>query len=231
MMPVAARWPLGCKRPRREANNDVRSVEAPLMRAKVVSMIRFRTSIASSLGVALFCGVFAHVTAQGPATPPAAGQKMTPEEIVAYHTKDEKAGNAEAGRPLFEKQCAICHRFGGIGTDVGPDLTTITSRFKRKDVLESIVYPSKVISDQYQAEMFELKDGKVVTGVIVRESAAAVLVRTSENPDKPVAVPKGQIATRATSTVSLMPENLLDGLSHEQISNLMAFVMAPPPAK
>jgi putative heme-binding domain-containing protein len=159
------------------------------------------------------------------------GSKMKPEEILDYHTKSEQAGNAEAGRPLFEKRCAICHRFGGIGKDVGPDLTTITSRFKKKDILESILWPSKVISDQYQAEMIELTNGNVITGVLVRESASALLVRTGDNPDKPVAVPKAQIANRAASTVSLMPEALLDGFTHDQIANLLAFIQAPPPEK
>jgi putative heme-binding domain-containing protein len=166
---------------------------------------------------------------QAPA--PAGGAQSRPEEILAFHTKDEKAGNAEAGRPIFEKQCAACHRFGGIGKDVGPDLTTINSRFKRKDILESILWPSKVISDQYQSEMIELNDGKIITGVLVRENAAAVLVRTGENPEKPVAVPKGQIANRAPSTVSLMPEGLLEGLSPDDVANLLAFVQSPPPAK
>jgi hypothetical protein len=58
-----------------------------------------------------------------------------------------------------------------------------------------------------------------------------VLVRTGESPERPVAVPKAQIAVRAPSTVSLMPAGLLDGLSHEQIADLLAFVQAPPPDK
>jgi putative heme-binding domain-containing protein len=160
------------------------------------------------------------------------GQKPTPEEIFEVQNKQEQAGSPEAGRPLYEKVCASCHRFGeAIGRDVGPDLTTIVSRFKRRDVLESILWPSKVISDQYKAEMFELKDGSVVTGVIVRENAASAFVRTAESPEKPVAIPKAQIANRAESTVSLMPPGLLDGYSQADISNLLAFIMAPPPAK
>jgi putative heme-binding domain-containing protein len=170
------------------------------------------------------------LTAQQP-PPAAAGPKLTPEEIFDHQNKQDTPGSPEAGRPLFEKQCAACHRFGEIGKDVGPDLTTIASRFKKKDLLESILWPSKVISDQYQSEMFELSDGTVVTGVIVRESAIAVLVRTAANPDKPVQVPKGKIANRATATVSLMPPGLLDGYSQAEIANLLAFVLAPPPGK
>jgi putative heme-binding domain-containing protein len=159
-------------------------------------------------------------------------QKLTPDQIFEFQNAHEQDGSAEAGRPTYEKICASCHRFGeAIGTDVGPDLTTITSRFKRKDVLESILWPSKVISDQYKAEMFELTNAKVIVGVIVRESANSVIVRTAESPDRPVQIPKAQIANRGESTSSLMPEGLLDGLSQADISNLLAFIMAPPPAK
>ena len=153
------------------------------------------------------------------------------EEILAFHTKDEKGGTAEAGRSLYELRCGACHRFGAIGKDVGPDLTTLSSRFKKRDVIESVLWPSKVISDQYQAEMFELTDGKIVSGLIVRENANAVMVRTAENPDKPVTVSKAQIANRAAATVSLMPEGLFDALTPQEIANLLAFVMAPPPEK
>jgi putative heme-binding domain-containing protein len=187
-----------------------------------------------SFATALACAGATIVVATAAARGVPSGQgapKVNRDEILAVQTKDEKGGAADAGRPLFEERCAVCHRFGGIGKDVGPDLTTITSRFKKKDILESILWPSKVISDQYQAEMFELNDGKIVSGLIVRESAAAILVRTADAPDKPVAVPKAQIANRAQSTVSLMPEGLVDTLSQKQIADMLAFMMAPPPDK
>jgi putative heme-binding domain-containing protein len=173
-------------------------------------------------------------TAAATGTAGAAGRhapQANRDEILAAQMKDEKGGAADAGRPLFEERCAACHRFGGIGRDVGPDLTTITSRFKKRDVLEAILWPSKVISDQYQAEMFELSDGKIVSGLIVRESAAAIFVRTADTPDKPVAVPKAQIKSRAQSTVSMMPEGLVDTLTPKQIADMLAFTMAPPPDK
>jgi len=151
--------------------------------------------------------------------------------ILTEQLKDEKAGTPAAGRKTFDARCAVCHRFGGIGKDVGPDLTTIASRFKRRDVLESMLWPSKVISDQYLPEVFELADGKVVSGLIVRENATAVLVRTPDNPDKPVVVQKSQITNRAQSTVSLMPEGLYDKLTATELSDLLAFVLAPPPDK
>ena len=182
--------------------------------------------LAAAIGVAVVGG--AGTTAA--ARQAAAGQ-INREAVLEAHVKDEKGGSAAAGRPLYEKLCAGCHRFGSIGKDVGPDLTTITSRFKKRDILESILFPSKVISDQYQAELIELTDGKLIAGVLVRESATAILVRTGENPDKPVAVQKAQIASRAPSTISLMPEALIDTLSHAEVENLLSFMMAPAPDK
>ena len=195
-------------------------------------MSMLKKSLATALACAGASIVVATAAARGTGAPAGQGvPKVNRDEILAVQTKDEKGGAADAGRPLFEERCAVCHRFGGIGKDVGPDLTTITSRFKKKDILESILWPSKVISDQYQAEMFELNDGKIVSGLIVRESAAAILVRTADAPDKPVAVQKAQIANRAQSTVSLMPEGLVDTLSQKQIADMLAFMMAPPPDK
>ena len=108
------------------------------------------------------------------AQPPTAAPQVSREQLLETHMKDEKSGSAAAGRPVFEKWCAGCHRFGGIGKDVGPDLTTLTSRFKRRDILESILWPSKIISDQYQTEMLELNDGSVVTGTSRKPISSAV---------------------------------------------------------
>ena len=66
-------------------------------------------------------------------------------------------------------------------------------------MLESILWPSKVISDQYKSEMFEMKDGSVLSGVIVRENATNVFLRTADSPERPVPVPKAEIANRAES--------------------------------
>jgi putative heme-binding domain-containing protein len=181
-------------------------------------------ALAAAGAIVMLVSTIAGRAAQTPA-------KQSPEQILEFHVKDEKGGSIEAGRPLYEQRCGACHRFGAIGKDVGPDLTTITSRFKKRDVLESILWPSKVISDQYQAEMFELTDGKIVSGLIVRENANAVLVRTADAPEKPVVVQKAQIAQRAAATTSLMPEGLFEGLGNKEIADLMAFVMAPPPEK
>jgi putative heme-binding domain-containing protein len=191
--------------------------------------MRFKTSFLASV---LWSGSLLGAVVLPGESQSAGAPKLTPEEIFDVQTKQELAGSPDGGRPIFEKVCAACHRFGeAIGKDVGPDLSTIASRFKKRDVLESILWPSKVISEQYKSEMFEMKDGSVLSGVIVRENAANVFLRTAESPERPVPVPRAQIANRGESAVSLMPAGLLDGYSQTEISSLLGFVLAPPPAK
>ena len=139
-------------------------------------------------------------------------------------TPPDRVPKPAEGQPVFEKLCATCHRFGDLGNDVGPDLTTLNSRFKKKDILESILWPSRIISDQYESYMIETTDGAIVTGAIVMEDDRRIVLRTAQNPDRPVQVPKAQIKTQQKSTVSLMPEELLTGLSHKEINGLIAFL-------
>jgi putative heme-binding domain-containing protein len=158
--------------------------------------------------------------------------KKTPQQIMDFHTSaTAKPGTAAAGRKVFEKACAQCHTFGALGTAVGPDLTTINSRFKKRDILESILFPSKTISDQYESEIFETAAGEMINGLIVRETAAGVQIRTATALDKPVTLPKSKIKDRRKSTVSFMPGGLLDPYTDADVANLLAFLQAAPPAK
>jgi putative heme-binding domain-containing protein len=143
--------------------------------------------------------------------------------------KSTAAGSAAAGRPIFEKQCATCHRFGSVGNEVGPDLSTLKSRFQKKDVLESVLWPSRAVSDQYHAVVIETKDGQSQTGVVAREDTSRLLLKTAEQP-KGVIIPKAGITDRRVSDKSLMPEGLLKEYTQQDITNLVTFLLGTPPA-
>ena len=137
--------------------------------------------------------------------------------------------SADEGRQVYDKLCAQCHKFGAIGKEVGPDLTTVTSRLKKKDIVESILWPSKTISDQYEMALIQTKTGDVISGMVQRENAQAVFMVTAEAPDKPIRVLKAQIAERKKSTVSIMPEGLVDTLGIGPVSSLVTFLLGRPP--
>ena len=130
------------------------------------------------------------------------------------------------GKATFEAaQCALCHRYGDQGGAVGPDLTNVSTRFKRPDILESITEPSKVVSEQYMNTMFTLNDGRVVAGRIAQESSDKVVVMTNPFDTATTAtVNKAEIKARELSKVSPMPPGQLNTCTEGEILDLLAFL-------
>lgn len=134
----------------------------------------------------------------------------------------------ERGRRLFaEAKCFVCHRFDGEGGANGPDLTQSAGRFSVKDLLESIVEPSKVVSDQYAAVQITTVDGRSVTGRIVNLHGNSYSVNTDMlNPNALTNVDRRRIETMVTSKQSMMPEGLLNVLQEDEVVDLMAFLLS-----
>ncbi|MDR3633374.1 MAG: c-type cytochrome [Isosphaeraceae bacterium] len=131
----------------------------------------------------------------------------------------------EKGRRAFEAaQCLKCHRFANEGGSTGPDITGVGNRFDAAYILESLVLPSKTISDQYQGSVLSLRDGKIITGRVLSEDAKSVVVRTDPFALKPVEVAKSEIEERQPSKVSEMPQGLINILTKEEILDLIAYL-------
>ena len=137
-----------------------------------------------------------------------------------------KGRSFEKGRQAFvDAQCLACHRFGNEGGGSGPDLTAVASRFARRDILESITEPSKVVSEQFQNTTVVLKNGDDVTGRMVDEQKdKLILVPNPLEPNNRVTVKKTDIKSRGFSKLSPMPEGLINTLSQEEILDLLAFL-------
>ncbi len=130
------------------------------------------------------------------------------------------------GKKVFTlAQCFKCHRMEGQGGYVGPDMAGVGRRYSRQDLLESLLDPNRVISDQYQSTRFLMNDGRTVIGRVVNLSGNDFLVQTDMlNPGRLTPVNVDQIEERSTSKVSLMPEGLLNTLTRDDILDLMAYV-------
>ena len=137
-------------------------------------------------------------------------------------------GDKAAGKQIFDKVCANCHKFGDAGKEIGPDLSTIAGKQTRVEIIESILFPSKVIADQYQPVMVQTKDGDVYSGLVVKENARALTLVTSDHPETPVEILKSKIEARMKSTTSAMPETTLDPYSPAEIQGLIAYLLAGP---
>jgi putative heme-binding domain-containing protein len=134
----------------------------------------------------------------------------------------------DKGRSLFAAaNCFACHRFADEGGAVGPDLTALAGRFSPRDLLESIVLPSKVISDQYEAVIIATTDGQVVTGRIMNLHNDTLTINTNMlDPSAQVNVNRQKIEETRPSPVSMMPEGLLSTLNPEEITDLMAYLLS-----
>ncbi|WP_165243588.1 c-type cytochrome [Paludisphaera soli] len=145
----------------------------------------------------------------------------------------EENRDLERGRRLYGAvACATCHRFGSEGGGVGPELTAVAGRFGVRDLLESIVEPSKVISDQYAAVVIAKTDGQVVTGRVGNLFGDNLsVIEDMFDPGHATNVKREDIEEMKASSISQMPVGLLDSLTEEEVQDLVAFLLTRGDAK
>ena len=133
--------------------------------------------------------------------------------------------NFARGKEIFSSlQCLQCHHFGQGGGNFGPDLTAVASRFNRHDILEAIIEPSKVISEQYASHLFTTRKGDAIMGLVMEENKDAYIVLTNPLDGAKTVVSKPTIASKQIAPVSLMPPGLISVLNKDEILDLLAYI-------
>jgi putative heme-binding domain-containing protein len=134
----------------------------------------------------------------------------------------------DRGRELFAAaKCFACHRYNDEGGGLGPDLSGIAGRFSTRDLLESIIVPSKTISDQYESVTIATTDGRVITGRIVNLSGENLMISPDMlSPSTMISVRRGLIEEMKSSPVSMMPVGLLNTLKQEEVLDLLAYLLS-----
>ncbi len=125
------------------------------------------------------------------------------------------------GRVVFNTACASCHTLYSEGGRVGPDLTG-GGRDNLDYLLENIVDPSAVVTADFRMSIVDLKDGRVLNGLIAAKTERTVTLKTMT---ETLTVERGEITDTRESSVSLMPEGLLEALTLEQSRELIAYLM------
>ena len=138
----------------------------------------------------------------------------------------KSASPARGAEVLARVRCLDCHKFGDKGQGLGPDLTTVNSRFQPADILDSIVAPSKVVSDQYQTITVAVDDGRVFSGMPVVTDGPNLVLLLSDGAR--VTIPKDNIEEQQPSPISVMPEGLLNTLNYQEIADLIALFESVP---
>ena len=152
------------------------------------------------------------------------GRNPAREKVVAdmRNLLSRTRGNAHRGIAVYKKLCAQCHKIHGEGMEVGPDITA-NGRSDFDQLLSNVFDPSLVIGPGYQAVTVETKRGRSLTGLLVEDSPARIVLKIQGG--KQEVVPRGEVETVSTSAVSLMPEDVEKQLTPQEIADLFAFLV------
>lgn len=148
------------------------------------------------------------------------------EDLTPIADTDLQDRNLKNGKEMFAVgQCYKCHRMSGEGGIVGPDLSLAGRRFSSHDLLETIIDPSKEVSDQYLATKFQLETGETVVGRVANLNGETYMVQTDMlDPGNFTRINVKQIEGMKSSDISMMPTGLLDSMTREDILDLMAYM-------
>jgi putative heme-binding domain-containing protein len=150
------------------------------------------------------------------------------DEVLPLIQTKLKDRDFQHGKAMFAAaNCFGCHHFAGDGGAVGPDLTGLAGRFSPRDILESVLEPNKVISDQYAASVIQTDSGQTIVGRITNFNGDGITINTDMlDPKATVDVKRGEIESMEPSSTSMMPAGLLNTLHEEELLDLMAFLLS-----
>ena len=155
--------------------------------------------------------------------------RLDPKHLPDISMLARRRGDPVRGKQLLaassnnDLQCLKCHTIHGVGGNVGPDLSAIGSKASRENLFESILFPSKAIADQYLTWVVETKQGLVVTGLLVEETADHITLRDANAKD--TKIDKKEIETRVKGPESLMPNNLLGYMTEEELVDMVEYLL------
>lgn len=135
-----------------------------------------------------------------------------------------KQGDPQQGEWIYrraELQCVQCHRIGGVGGLVGPDLTSIGAQAPADYLLEALLNPAAKVKEGYNAKVVRTSNDEVLAGIPIRESDDEVVLRLADG--KEVTIDKSDIEDIKESR-SLMPDGLLDSLTQDEAIHLLRFI-------
>lgn len=153
-----------------------------------------------------------------------APKMLSKEEMASLVGTIKEKGNAAHGEQIFrraELNCLKCHAVSGAGGKVGPDLVSIGSSAQIDYLVDSILDPNKNVKEGFQSVVVATDEGKVLTGIKIRETDTDLLLRDVE--DKEFAIPLKSIDDQKSGS-SLMPVGLVDKLTRAELIDLVRFL-------
>nr|WP_237712362.1 c-type cytochrome [Pedosphaera parvula] len=148
-------------------------------------------------------------------------EKKRQDVIDAYQSALNLNGEAAKGKEIYLQRCSSCHRLGGNGYQLGPDLVTVKNTGKEK-MLVNILDPNREIAPAYIAFQIETKDDESLVGIIASETTSSITVRQAFGKEDNLM--RSKIKSMQSQGQSLMPEGLEQGLTPQDFANLLEYI-------
>lgn len=159
---------------------------------------------------------------------PVLAGKLNPKKLPSMQAMLTRKGNIDNGRKLMlaslknDVQCMKCHTINGQGGKIGPELSVIGSKASRQNLLESILYPSRAIADQFVTWSITTGGGQVINGLVIEETPQFTLLRDANGKDYKIT--KDDIDKKTKVATSIMPDNLINYLSEEELIDIVDYL-------
>lgn len=148
------------------------------------------------------------------------------QRVHSYQAILNVPGDAARGRELFEKNqdaaCARCHRVDGGGTLVGPDLSSVGTKYDARELLYHIQNPSGAINYNFVAHSFLLSDGRVISGLVLDRTNQAFTLGIATG--QQITIDVEEVEEERPQAASLMPEGLLGNFTTQQAADLIEYL-------
>jgi putative membrane-bound dehydrogenase-like protein len=131
-------------------------------------------------------------------------------------------GDANAGKTIYQSKCMLCHKVGKEGSDFGPALTEIGSKYPAEGLLNAIVTPSAGIGFGYEGWEIKMKDGSTLTGIIASKTESEIELKNAGGIRKRIKT--SDITSKKELKQSLMTEGLYESMSNQDLANLLTYL-------
>jgi putative heme-binding domain-containing protein len=148
---------------------------------------------------------------------------------AADYTRDQSRdalaklpGHRRSGRDVFRRVCASCHKVGDVGYSFGPDLGDVGKRLSRRDIIDSIIDPSKKVEPKYVATSIVTTEGTTEVGLVIEQNDDSVTLLIADGKQKKI--PRDQVDEITQTNLSSMPENLAATLAPTEFLDIVEFL-------
>jgi putative heme-binding domain-containing protein len=145
--------------------------------------------------------------------------------VEAYKPALELTGDVQRGQKVYTQNCAVCHRLGDQGNEIGPDLRSVRD-WPADSILANVLDPNRKVEPRYLGYAATLNNGQILFGIIAAETASSLTIKGLDGKDTTVL--RADVNSLEGTNKSLMPDGLEAAVNQQQMADLIRFLKEPP---